>query len=180
MLSSLDWYSNFLSLFSLLGLLLNPPWIWLFQKSCLFISAPRIQSSRSMTAGMDHLSFYNLAVIHAVSSILCTTCKLLILMCIYRSPQYIFRLSHTNMHLQVTFIRPFAKFMDMALSKKSSLYLSTKNTILKKYDDRYGSSMFLQARGNPCSFKYPLYNMQAVDTNVHLQVKSIHISIVSH
>ncbi|ONM20364.1 hypothetical protein ZEAMMB73_Zm00001d005126 [Zea mays] len=44
--------------------------------------------------------------------------------------------------------------MDMALSKKLSLYLSTKNTILKKYDD---------------SFKYPLYNMQAFDTNVHLQ-----------
>jgi isocitrate dehydrogenase len=70
--------------------------------------------------------------------------------------------------------------MDMALSKKLSLYLSTKNTILKKYDDRYGSSMFLQARGNPCSFKYPLYNMQAVDTNVHLQVISIHSSIVLH
>ena len=102
MLYSLDWYSNFLSLFSLLGLSLNPPWIWLFQKSCLFISAPRIQSSRSMTTGMDHLCFYKLAVIHAVSSILCTTCKLLTLMCIYRSNQYIFRLSHTNMHLQVT------------------------------------------------------------------------------
>jgi isocitrate dehydrogenase len=70
--------------------------------------------------------------------------------------------------------------MDMALSKKLSLYLSTKNTILKKYDDRYGSYMFLQARSNPCSFKYPLHSMQAVDTNVHLQVTSIHILIVSH
>ncbi|ONM56065.1 ATPase 4 plasma membrane-type [Zea mays] len=54
-----------------------------------------------------------------------------------------------SMYNSDEFIRPFAKSsMDMALSKKSSLHLSTKNTIIKKYDDRHGSSMFLQARGH--------------------------------
>lgn len=48
-------------------------------------------------------------------------------------------------------IRSFAEAsMTMAYNKKWPLYLSTKNTILKKYDGRYSSVFALSSDENVC------------------------------
>jgi len=57
--------------------------------------------------------------------------------------------------------------MDMALSKKSSLHLSTKNTIIKKYDDMHGSSMFLQARGDQLAIGKETARRLGMGTNMY-------------
>ncbi|XP_020396587.1 plasma membrane ATPase 2 isoform X3 [Zea mays] len=73
-----------------------------------------------------------------------------------------------SMYNSDEFIRPFAKSsMDMALSKKSSLHLSTKNTIIKKYDDRHGSSMFLQARGDQLAIGKETARRLGMGTNMY-------------